>query len=60
MIEYYNSDLILEYSWKYIIKTCFINENDEFYIIIIKNLNESRITKFCVVKRKYEWNREFI
>ena len=60
MIEYCNSDLILEYSWEYIIKIYFINEDDKFYIIIIKNSDESKIAKFCVIKRKYKWNHEFV
>ena len=60
VIEYCNSDLILERPWERVVRACFINENDESYTMIIKNLDESRIAKFCAVKRKHERNHEFV
>ena len=59
-MKYYNNNFIFEYFWKWLIKIEFINKNDDFYIIRIKNSNESKIIQFYIIKMKYEWNWEFM
>jgi len=60
IMKYCNNDFIFEYLWEWLIRIEFINKNDDFYIIRIKSLNESKIMQFYIVKIKYEWNQEFV
>ena len=60
VVKYFNSDFILERSWRRMTRARMTNRDDESYHVKIKSLDERRMIEFVAVLTQHEQIQKYV